>query len=1212
MTDWVPQSALPGGSVRSFLERSIKEGASRRVVGRVPVGDRFFQWMAVVDGAGRVHRRVLLAFSCPVQMVQAVLPGASVRVAGNMAVVAAPSAEDAMDIVRRVVSRLGGSDEDGSVAATAIEPGSTSSFWADGQVEAPAPVPPRRVAEPELTFDSRNLTERHRHLAQAMSTAFESHAASFAASKTEYEAATTAHTAAHAQGEQAIQSKTAQLDATERRAQMFLTSKARGYMWEQAVESVSVESELDLPYAKLLAESEAAANATAALLERSKVGRRKIAEDLAAYLSTARAAVDAWSVDNARLLGERIAASERKSAEQRRAATDLLDRELARIGVDLSSFERDLAAVSPSWEGADWERWGARRAVPHAVRFGRVLYFHADRSAVLSAVLGLPGGKPLVHVFGTRRVAAISSLQSIIFRLLASFPPGKLQFLFVDPVGLGQTVAPFLHLADYDEKLVGGKVWSEPSDIEARLADTTSHIELVIQKYLRSQYATIEEHNEVAGEVAEAYRFLVVADFPVNFTETAAKRLVSIMENGPRCGVYPLVLVNPSKPLPYGFSLSDLTRSATVVTATDANFQWNEPHMNTGILELESAPELTIGRDGSAGQTLFKRVVEGVGAASRESAVVEVSAERVFAMMALARRAGGQDDLPETSRDTLLDDPGSWWSGSTARGLSAPIGRKGAHKVQCLALGHGVAQHVLVVGKTGSGKSTLLHALVTSLAMLYSPEEFQLYLVDLKQGVEFKCYADAQLPHARVVAINSERQFALSVLRGLDEEMRHRGELFRAAGVEDLAGHRRTGAPKLPRILLVVDEFHEIYSEEDQISAEAATLLDRLLRQGRAFGVHAVLGSQTLSGLRGTVTRSMSQIAVRIALQCSADDSRLILAEDNPAARLLGRPGEAIYNAANGRPEANEPFQVVWLPDGQRDELLAAVQDRVRYAGGPRGRGPMVFEGNAAARLADNRALAALLSNATAHAGADASVWLGEPLAISEPVQARFTRQSAANLLVVGRDAILAQGLVASALVALAAHPETESVDVVDFTPLEAGFSDFVTRLTAVLPHVRNHRRRQFDSLLDATVRDVQGRLDSGRGPRRYLVLHGLGQARDLATDDYEDDAVRRQEAMTAILRDGPECGIHTIAWTDSLANLDRRLRNPLREFALRVGAAMSREESSRLLESPAAAHLRDNQACLYNEDRSTIEAFRAYALPDLGWVARQRQGRRG
>ena len=57
-------------------------------------------------------------------------------------------------------------------------------------------------------------------------------------------------------------------------------------------------------------------------------------------------------------------------------------------------------------------------------------------------------------------------------------------------------------------------------------------METVIQKYLRNQYKTIEEYNAQAGEVAEPYRVLVVANFPANFTPEAAERLVSIASSG--------------------------------------------------------------------------------------------------------------------------------------------------------------------------------------------------------------------------------------------------------------------------------------------------------------------------------------------------------------------------------------------------------------------------------------------------------------------------------------------------------------------------------------------------------------------------------------------------------------------------------------------------------------------------------------------------------
>ena len=51
-------------------------------------------------------------------------------------------------------------------------------------------------------------------------------------------------------------------------------------------------------------------------------------------------------------------------------------------------------------------------------------------------------------------------------------------------------------------------------------------------------------------------------------------------------------------------------------------------------------------------------------------------------------------------------------------------------------------------------------------------------------------------------------------------------------------------------------------------------------------------------------------MAVRIALQCSESDAHLILSESNSAAKLLSRPGEAIYNDANGSVEGNHFFQV--------------------------------------------------------------------------------------------------------------------------------------------------------------------------------------------------------------------------------------------------------------------------------------------------------------
>src|SRR5204863_8065899 len=108
-------------------------------------------------------------------------------------------------------------------------------------------------------------------------------------------------------------------------------------------------------------------------------------------------------------------------------------------------------------------------------------------------------------------------------------------------------------------------IWTEAAHIEEQLAKLTEHMENVFQKYLRNEFETIEEYNEHAGEVAEPYRILVVANFPANFSERAAQRLVSIATSGARCGVYTLVSIDTRVPLPYGFDLSRLEEGATVL-----------------------------------------------------------------------------------------------------------------------------------------------------------------------------------------------------------------------------------------------------------------------------------------------------------------------------------------------------------------------------------------------------------------------------------------------------------------------------------------------------------------------------------------------------------------------------------------------------------------------------------------------------------------------
>src|SRR5207248_3208899 len=217
----------------------------------------------------------------------------------------------------------------------------------------------------------------------------------------------------------------------------------------------------------------------------------------------------------------------------------------------------------------------------------------------------------------------------------------------------------------------------------------------------------------------------------------------------------------------------------------------------------------------------------------------------------------------EVPLSQITPAPEEIWTEETTSEPRVPIGRTGATKLQYLAVGKGTRQHGLIAGKTGSGKSTLFHVIVTNLSLWCSPEQVEFYLVDFKKGVEFKCYGARRLPHARVVAIESDRQFGLSVLERVDAELRRRGDLFRKLGVQDLPGYKRAGGTeKLPRSLLLIDEFQEFFTEEDRISQGAAVLLDRIVRQGRAFGIQVLLGTQTLGSAYTLARATIGQMVI--------------------------------------------------------------------------------------------------------------------------------------------------------------------------------------------------------------------------------------------------------------------------------------------------------------------------------------------------------------
>ena len=555
------------------------------------------------------------------------------------------------------------------------------------------------------------------------------------------------------------------------------------------------------------------------------------------------------------------------------------------------------------------------------------------------------------------------------------------------------------------------------------------------------------------------------------------------------------------------------------------------------------------------------------------------------------------------------------WSLDTTSELRVAVGRTGATKLQYLALGQGTRQHGLIAGKTGSGKSTLFHVVITNLALWCSPEQVEFYLVDFKKGVEFKTYATHKLPHARVIAIESDREFGLSVLQRVDEELKRRGDLFRKLGAQNVAGYKAAGGTEaIPRTLLLIDEFQELFVEDDRVSQGAALLLDRIVRQGRAFGIHVLLGSQTLGGAYSLARATIGQMVVRIALQCNEADAYLIMNEDNPAPRLLSRPGEAIYNDEGGAIQGNSPFQVVWLPDQVRDEWLAkaakfAASRHVSAA-------PIVFEGNAPANVSENPLLRSLLAASSLQTTSSHRIWLGAPNSIKGPTEAVFRRQSGSHLLIVGQREETALGMLGIGLISLAAQlPKAGARFIVfDCSAPDSTEAKFLEQIVHTIPHeVKLVRASEVEEVMTALAAEQQSRAEQSgaAGAETFLLIHGLQRNKKLKFDEemsfsLDANAVAHPGLqLNKLICEGAGLGFHVIATCDSYNNVMRCLsRKAVNEFEMRVVFQMSSNDSASLIESPQANDLGLHRAILFNGQEGWTETFRPYALPDPDWIS--------
>ncbi|MBV9444319.1 MAG: hypothetical protein JO345_00220 [Streptosporangiaceae bacterium] len=767
---------------------------------------------------------------------------------------------------------------------------------------------------------------------------------------------------------------------------------------------------------------------------------------------------------------------------------------------------------------------------------------------------------------------ARSLLQALALRLATATRPGTVRFALADPVGQGRYLSAFLRLPAQLREGTG--IAAGTDEIEALLTALTRHVVEVTQTRLTNVYDSVEDYNASTTGTTVPYHVLVLAGFPAGVGDRAADLLSKLARNGPRAGLYILATVDPWQRMPRGFDLTALTALGTNVGLShDGDLTWDDPDFGASVIEPDQMPVAA----------RVNPLLDAVGAAAG-AAVRDLPFGRIA--IAAARR----------------------WAGSTADGLNVQIGVDSKGEPQHFVMGVRGVHHGLVGGDVRMGKTNLLHVLICQLALRYPPEELELYLLDFKE-VEFDAYLTERLPHARAIASRTDREFGLSMLRRFHDEINRRARLCREAKVTDLADYRHDTGQPLPRALVVMDEFQVLFSSEDRLAREAGQLLADIAKRGAAFGLHLLLATQSPGGPLTAYLRPVyEQMALRIALGCTQPTvSQAILGEGNDAATRLVRAGDAIYNDRRGE-GANPVMRIAALPTRERLELIPAIRSIRALGDGGEYAAPASFDPDAPADFRTHPACAAFsaFSGQWPERGSAVEAWLGQAVEIKPATTATFEHYARSNLLIVGGEE-RGHGLLLATLLSVAVQrsPADASFTIAEFTRPSSPFHDFFAAAKD-LPHdVRIADRRTAGEELEALIGDLDARLDgTGSGPERFFFIAGMHRWYELVT---EGDYGRPSETSADLVRlagQGPDAGIHVVAWADSYATAERALRRTgIGHFGLRaVLRVFSPAESDSLLGVSAAASLDDNRALFRDTEWpiEQVEKFKPYSIASL------------
>jgi DNA segregation ATPase FtsK/SpoIIIE, S-DNA-T family len=834
------------------------------------------------------------------------------------------------------------------------------------------------------------------------------------------------------------------------------------------------------------------------------------------------------------------------------------------------------------WNESYWKSWQPEEALlDSAIRIGDYVESRGDRSNPFNVPHYAPfiGSNTTLVIVSDDNTAeqAVALLQSLAIRTAVTLPHQS-QYTLIDPVGSGaafpmQRYLPFVR--------------ESGDDIRRDLDQVSKDIQRIIATYLDAGSDSFELLDQDV-RVNQRLEIILAANFPKRYDRRAIEALQNIGNTGPKAGKYLIIHYNKSQDLPRDMSMRDFENAVYIdVSKGYGNYPSN-------------ACQLRFTPDAAPSASLQKEIFEKLSKSKPPQRNLDWD-----------KTAG----IPEEE----------WWTKTSAKIIETPIGGYGSSELLKIWFGENsnqrVCAHGMMGAMTGAGKSTLYHVLIMGLATRYSPEQLKVYLIDGKQGVEFQPYRD--LPHAEVVSLHSPPELSRSVLAELLVEMEHRYALFSEEGVrvQDLAGYYAKEQPrgKLPRILLLVDEYQELF-EGDQDGLASSYLL-KLSQQGRAAGIHMLLASQKF-GAAGMLNRDaiFGNFHLLMAMQMRHDDIQSLTGFGRRGKQLITTcdlPGKIVVNDDLGNDNSNKLGKVAFLKSADRDNLIQQLNNKAhQHFSADELPLRAVLDGKEQPNIIDNPHFRKLLEHSDwltgqewqtkarqpVHSGglgitdwfsADRPrpMWLGQEFNVRGQALMVTRRRRAENAVLIGSDNTARYGMLAGILgsLAVSGNPTDSKFYIFDRSMAETPWCETLKMITeSVLrpvgfPVEFTRSNKEVNPLIETLIAEIETRTqleDDERlsKPSIFVIMTELDQVDEIRrqSDGYGMVDSPLGEKFRRLYLDGPRLGIHLILSFSGLRAMLNVLdeRRDLGEFRHRVGLQMSEDESFTFVRNRLASRL--------------------------------------